>query len=265
MMTARMPVLFVSHGAPTFALEPGLAGPALASIGQHLPRARAIVVISAHWTARSDIRVTAAAQPDTIHDFNGFPAPLYALRYPAPGMPDLAQRIVSLLRDGGWQASADAARGLDHGAWVPLLHLHPQADIPVLQVSLPLSGGPAMAWDLGRALAPLRDEGVLLVGSGSLTHNLYELSYPGSDAAQYVREFTDWVRERVATQDHAAMIDYRRQAPAAQRAHPTEEHFLPLLVAMGAAEAGEPVRIVDGGVDYGVLAMDAYVFGSVAA
>jgi len=263
LQSTRTPVLFMSHGAPTFALEPGLAGPALACIGQHLPRPQAIVIVSAHWTTHGEVRATGAAQPETIHDFYGFPAALYALRYPAVGDPALAQRVVTQLQQTGWQAQVDDARGLDHGAWVPLLHLFPQADIPVVQVSLPMAGGAERAWQLGRALAPLRDAGVLIAGSGTLTHNLHDLRSPGYEVQQYVQAFTDWVRTHVAVLDHDALCHYRQRAPAAQRAHPTEEHFLPLLVAMGATDAQDPVCIVDGGVDAGVLAMDAYVFGHI--
>jgi len=260
-MFIRAPALFMSHGAPMFALEPGLAGPALTGIGQSLRHTQAIIVVSAHWITDVQVYVTGADAPDTIHDFRGFPEALYALRYPAPGHPHLARRIVEQLCQEGWEARVDPRRGLDHGAWVPLVHLRPAADVPVIQVSLPVAGGPDLAWQLGRALAPWRDAGVLIAGSGTLTHNLYDLQGPGDAAAQYVPAFTDWVREHVVTLDHAAVRNYRQQAPAAQRAHPTEEHFLPLLVAMGAADAQEPVYVVDGGVEYGALAMDAYVFG----
>ncbi|PWF24626.1 dioxygenase [Corticimicrobacter populi] len=260
-MSNRMPVLFVSHGAPTFALEPGLAGPELTRLGQQLPEPRAIVVISAHWMTRGTVGVTTSAQPATIHDFGGFPAPLYALQYPAAGAPEIAARTLELLQQAGWPTTPDASRGLDHGAWVPLMHLYPDARIPVVQVSLPYPCDADTALRLGKSLAPLRDEGVLLIGSGSLTHNLYEIRHPGSDASEYVREFTDWTRRQVDAHDISALLGYRRLAPAAERAHPTEEHFLPLLVAAGATGDEEPTTIIDGGVDYGVLAMDTYVLG----
>lgn len=263
-MGHRMPVLFVSHGAPTFALEPGVAGPELTRLGRHLARPAAVLIVSAHWMSRAGVRVTVAEHPETIHDFRGFPSALYALRYPAPGAPLLAAQLVRQLRAQGWDADEDPVRGLDHGAWVPLMHLLPDADIPVIQVSLPDPCDTQRAWELGRALAPLRDQGVLIVGSGSLTHNLYEIQASGSDAQRYVQEFTGWVRSHVAALDHVAVKDYRRQAPAAARAHPTEEHFLPLLVAMGASCDDDPVGLVDGGVDYGVLSMDTYVFGELA-
>lgn len=260
-MSKRMPVLFVSHGAPTFALAPGLAGPELTRLGQVLPAPKAIVIVSAHWMTQGVVGVTAGTNPGTIHDFTGFPAPLYELEYPAPGAPALAARTIELLTQAGWPAAAESRRGLDHGAWVPLLHLYPDAGIPVVQVALPYPCDAVMALRLGQALAPLRDEGVLLVGSGSLTHNLYEIRHPGSDAANYVREFTDWTRRQVAAHDVDALLDYRRLAPAAERAHPSEEHFLPLLVAAGAANDDDEVTIIDGGVEYGVLAMDTYVLG----
>jgi len=262
-MLPRSPVLFVSHGAPTFALEPGLAGAALAAIGQNLRHVQAIAIVSPHWTTATDVIVTGAEQPATLHDFYGFPQALYALTYPAPGYPQLAKRMVEHLRADGWQAQVDPARGLDHGAWVPLRHLFPQANIPVVQISLPMAGGTELAWNLGRALAGWRDAGVLIVGSGTLTHNLRDMQVPGHAAAQYVQAFTDWVRAHVAALDSEALRHYRARAPGAARAHPSEEHFLPLLVAVGATDARDPVCIVDGGVDYSALAMDAYVFGKV--
>jgi len=262
-MPSKVPVMFMSHGAPTFALEPGLAGPTLTGIGRHLRQVQAVVIVSAHWTTGTQVLITGADWPETIHDFHGFPAALYALRYPAPGNPSLARNIAAQLVKRGWQAQVDDARGLDHGAWVPLLHLFPQADIPVVQVSLPVAGGADLAWELGRALAPWREAGVLIAGSGTLTHNLADLRNPDGAVRQYVQAFTDWVRAHVAALDHDALRRYRAQAPAAQRAHPTEEHFLPLLVAIGAADADEPVCIVDGGVEHGALAMDAYVFGAI--
>jgi len=262
---SRSPVLFVSHGAPTFALEPGLAGAALATIGQNLRHVQAIVIVSPHWTTATEVIVTGTQQPATVHDFHGFPPALYALSYPAPGYPQLAKRIVEHLRADGWQAQVDTARGLDHGAWVPLLHLFPQANIPVVQVSLPVAGGTELAWNLGRALAFWRDAGVLIVGSGTLTHNLRDLQAPGNTGAQYVHAFTDWVRAHVAALDSDALRHYRTRAPGAARAHPSEEHFLPLLLALGASDASDSVCIIDGGVDYGALAMDAYLFGTLCA
>ncbi len=256
----RMPSLFISHGAPTFAIEPGRAGAQLAALGRRLERPRAIVVVSPHWITRG-VKVTGALRPQTLHDFGGFDPKLYDITYPAPGDPALAQRIASLLSQAGWPAAVDAERGLDHGAWVPLLHLFPQADVPVLQVSMPVDLDERSAYALGRALAPLAAEGVLVVGSGSLTHNLYEFRVGATAEAAYAREFTQWIRDAVRAGDLARLGDALAQAPHAKRAHPTAEHFLPLAVALGAAAEVVPVTVLDGGIVHGVLAMESYVFG----
>lgn len=261
-MTSRMPTLFVSHGAPTFAIEPHQAGPLLGQLGRELPRPRAVLVLSPHWIT-PDVRVATTAQPATIHDFGGFPAELYRIQYPAPGAPEVAQRALELLRAAGWPASADAQHGLDHGAWVPVRHLFPDAGVPVLQVSMPRDLDAGGAVRLGRALAPLADEGVLLVGSGSITHNLYEFRQDiGAAGAAYAGEFVDWARDAVRRHDEAALVHYLDVAPHAERAHPTPDHYLPLPFAFGAAAADAPVRVIDGGMTYGVLAMDAYLFGA---
>lgn len=263
-MSTTLPALFVSHGAPTFAIDPGVAGPKLADLGRGLPRPKAVLMVSPHWMTRGGVAVSAAAQPETIHDFGGFPQALYELQYPAPGAPALAAQVVERLRQAGIVAGLDAQRGLDHGAWVPLMYLLPDAQVPVIQVSLPYPCDAAGALRLGQALAPLREEGVLIVGSGSLTHNLYEFRrHHGGDEA-YVRAFAGWVRDALRQGDAQALLDYRRLAPDAERAHPTEEHFLPLLVALGARLDGDAVSVIDGGIAHGVLSMDAYVFGQAA-
>lgn len=260
-MTTRMPALFISHGAPTFAIEPGRAGPLLNQLGQELPKPRAVVVLSPHWMTRG-VKVGFAAQPETVHDFGGFPAALYQIQYPAPGSPDVAARALALLNEGGWNASPDAARGLDHGAWVPVRHLYPDADVPVLQVSMPHDLDAAGAVRLGRTLAPLADEGVLLLGSGSITHNLYEFGSHLSQAdAAYAGEFVQWARDAVNRGDENALVNYIDVAPHARRAHPSPDHYLPLPFAFGAAGGQHPaVRVVDGGMTYGVIGMEGYVF-----
>lgn len=260
---SRLPSLFISHGAPTFALEPGLSGPRLTELGQALPRPQAVLVVSPHWMTPTP-QVSTALRPETIHDFGGFDPALYQLSYPAPGHAALAQRAVECLRQAGWSAQADAHRGLDHGAWVPLMHLFPQADVPVFQVSLPARLNAERAWGLGQALAPLAAEGVLIVGSGSLTHNLYEFRGGQRPAEPYVKAFAAWVREAVELGDGPRLRRTLDDAPQAQRAHPTPEHFWPLLVAAGASDTGAgplPAAVVEGGVVYGMLAMDAYAFG----
>ena len=255
----RAPSLFVSHGSPMFALEPGRLGPTLQQVGAGLSDLAAIVVVSPHWQTHG-VRVTGAAALDTIHDFGGFPPPLYALQYPARGAPELATDVVALLADAGFDAALDPARGLDHGAWVPLRYLKPAADVPVLQVSLPRDFDAAGALRLGRALAPLRERGVLVVGSGSLTHNLHEFRQHVADP-EYAQAFADWIADAVQRGDVDALVGYRDRAPQAARAHPTEEHYLPLLVALGASAPDESRRLLVGGMTYGTLSMDSFGFG----
>lgn len=257
------PSLFLSHGSPMFAVEPGLLGPNLAALGRSLDTITAIVVVSPHWQTRG-VRVTATAAPDTIHDFGGFPAVLYQLQYPAPGAPAFAEVALRLLTEAGFEARLDPQRGLDHGAWVPLRHLLPDANVPVFQVSMPHDLDAAGALRLGQALAPLRDRGVLVIGSGSLTHNLYEFRRHIRDP-EYAQAFADWVNDTVVARDLEVLVDYRRRAPHAERAHPTEEHFLPLLVAAGASRSDDRTRRIDGGMTYGVLSMDSFGFGLPAA
>ncbi len=259
-MNQPFPLLFVSHGAPLFAIEPGLAGKNLAELGRELPKADAIVILSPHWMTRGGVRVTGSAKPDTIHDFGGFPEALYQIRYPAPGAPALAQQIVDLLSDAGWTSQLDAERGLDHGAWVPLLYLAPDADIPVVQVSMPYPLDTRGAWKLGQALQPLRDMNILIVASGSLTHNLYEFRGATSHGADYVKEFAAWTARTLASKSLDQILDYQQHAPSAERAHPTDEHFLPLFIALGAAGESYDMRVVEGGITHGVLAMDSYLF-----
>jgi 4,5-DOPA dioxygenase extradiol len=254
-----MPTLFVSHGAPTFAIEPGKLGPLLTDVGAHLPRPTAIAVVSPHWMT-STVRVTMTPQPKTIHDFGGFPDALYAIEYPAPGAPEVARRAAELLRADGWPVDEDVQRGLDHGAWVPLTYLYPDASIPVIQISMPLRLDSRTAYMLGRSLSALRNEGVLIVASGSMTHNLYEFRTGDVEEAQYAKEFAGWINDTVVSKDHAKLVQTMQLAPHAQRAHPTIEHFLPLLVAAGAAGESADVTLLEGGVTHGVLSMDSFIF-----
>jgi 4,5-DOPA dioxygenase extradiol len=258
---ARVPALFVSHGAPLFAMEAGSTGPALARWGQTLRKnfasLRGVVVMSPHWMAPTP-RVMTSAQPATWHDFGGFPPALYALQYPAPGSPALAHEVIALLQSAGMAAQGDAERPFDHGAWVPLMHLFAQADLPVVQVALPSQAGPAEVYAMGVALRSLRQSGVLVMGSGSMTHNLREFFGGEREPAPYVLEFSRWIEDTLLRGDLAALLDYRRRAPHAARAHPTDDHFLPLFFALGAA--GDDLRpdYLSREVMYGVLAMDAF-------
>jgi 4,5-DOPA dioxygenase extradiol len=257
------PALFVSHGSPMFALTPGELGPRLHALGRQLPDLRAVLVVSPHWQTTHGVRVQATAQPTTIHDFGGFPDALYTLQYTPPGAPALAAEAARLLAAAGSQVVLDERRGLDHGAWVPLRHLLPAADIPVFQVSMPLELDAPGALRLGAALAPLRDQGVLVVGSGSLTHNLYEFRRHVRDP-EYAGQFAAWIRDAVEARNERALVDYRDLAPHAHRAHPTEEHFLPLLVALGASRPTDAVRLLSGGMTDGVLSMDSFAWGAPA-
>jgi 4,5-DOPA dioxygenase extradiol len=263
-MTAA-PALFISHGAPTFALEPGRLGANLGKLASRMPGLTAVLMVSAHWQTR-ELQVMTTSAPETIHDFGGFAAELYRVQYPAPGAPEVALRAGQLLAGQGFTVGQDSQRGLDHGAWVPLLHLFPDAKLPVFQVSMPYDLTTVDAWRLGRALGPLRDEGVLIVGSGSLTHNLYEVRQNGSHGEPYARDFAEWIRAAVVKNDADRLIRYRREAPHAERAHPTEEHFLPLLVALGASTAADATPdVIEGDMTYGVLSMESYSWGMPAA
>ncbi len=263
-----LPTLFISHGSPMHALQAGRAGAAWAAFGRDLPRPRAVLIASAHWESEWPM-LTTGARPETIHDFGGFPPELYKLRYAATGAPDIAQQAIDLIHAGGMTANGNGCRGLDHGAWVPLLHMYPDADIPVAQVSVQTQLGAAHHLQLGTLLAPLRAEGVLIIGSGHMTHNLREwmqfvnrhgMTPREAAVAPYVDEFRRWVDGALQRDDRAALSRYRELAPAAVRAHPTEEHFLPLLVAFGAAGNAPQVERIDAGVDAEALAMDAYLF-----
>ena len=258
--TDRLPVLFVSHGSPMFALEAGETGPALTRWGQALrqrhPGLRGVVILSPHWMAHG-VEVMAHAQPPTWHDFGGFPPALYRLQYPAPGAPVLAQQVQARLAQAGIAATLNPERPLDHGAWVPLMHLLPQADVPVVQLALPVDADARAVYALGQALQDLRSQGMLLVGSGSMTHNLREFFGGERQAASYVVEFSRWVEQQVQAGAIDALLDWQQQAPHALRAHPTDEHFLPLYFALGAG-AGSTPHYLSREVMYGMLAMDAF-------
>jgi 4,5-DOPA dioxygenase extradiol len=253
--------LFVPHGAPTFALRPGAAGAALMAKAARLPRPRAIVIVSAHWDTAVPT-VGAATRFDTIHDFSGFPPALYALRYPATGCPELARSVAATVEAAGLPVQIDTTRGLDHGAWVPLRMMFPDADVPVIPLSIQSAGGPEQAWRLGCALAALQHD-LVVIGSGNLTHNLRDWQLVARSAAAtpaYVRSFADWVAERLTAGDTSALLEYRRRASGGVPAHPSEEHLLPLFVALGAAGDDAQAERFHAGIDEHVLAMDAWTF-----
>ena len=255
---SRLPSVFVSHGSPMHALQAGPAGETWAALGRRLGRPRAIVIASAHWETDRPL-LTGATRPQTIHDFYNFPEPLYRLRYPAPGAPEVAQQARQLLLQKSFPAGIDPERGLDHGAWSPLLYMYPDADVPVVQLSIQPHLGTAHHLKLGEALKPLQDENILVIGSGHLTHNLRDWARGQGAPAPYAREFQAWVFERINERRLDELASYRSLSPHGVRAHPTDEHFLPLFVALGAAGDGVPERVYDA-IDSDVLAMDAYVF-----
>ena len=257
---SRQPSIFVSHGSPTLPLEHSPAVDFLRGLGTALGRPEAILVASAHWDTDRPA-VSGAKQPETIHDFYGFPPELYRLRYPAPGAPQVAQRAAGLLKSQGLPADIDPGRGLDHGAWTSLYHMYPEADIPVAQISIQSDLGPAHHVRLGEALKPLRDEGVLIMASGGATHNLRELSYQrGNPVPQpWVVEFNEWLADAILSGRREDLVDYRSRAPHAVRNHPTDEHLIPLFVALGAG-IGAAAKRLHSSISSGVISMDAYRF-----
>ena len=253
--------LFLSHGSPMTVLTDTPGHRFLAGLGAAIPRPKAIVMASAHWCTAAPA-LSAPERNDTIHDFYGFPEALYACRYPAPGAPALAARAAEMLGAAGLPAAIDPARGLDHGAWVPLLLAWPEADIPVIQLAIQPRRDPAYHLALGRALAPLAAEDVLLIGSGSFTHNLGRIRREavGAPDAPDVAAFADWMDAALEAGRTEELLAYRTRAPYAAEQHPTDEHLLPLYVALGAAGAGAKGTLLHRSADYGVLRMDAFAF-----
>jgi 4,5-DOPA dioxygenase extradiol len=254
------PSFYISHGSPMLALDAGKTGLAWQALVADLPKPKAILMVSAHWGSLQPA-VGAASQPETIHDFGGFPEALFDLQYPAPGAPWLAEKVAAVLEDAGLPVAIHPSRGLDHGAWVPLRVMYPDADVPVVQLSIQPRQGPEHHYRLGQALAGLQQEGVMIIGSGSLTHNLYEVMGDITEGdprvPAYVPAFQAWMNEKLLANEINALLDYRRQAPDASRAHPTDEHLLPIFVVLGVAQ-GEKVERSHSGITGGVLAMDVY-------
>lgn len=254
-----MPTLFIGHGNPMNAVEDNADSRAWRELARTLPRPRAVLVISAHWRTRG-LAVTAAARPETLHDFHGFPASLAGFDYPAPGAPELAGRIAELLAPE--PVAPDAERGLDHGAWSLLAQLYPAADIPVAQLGLDVGRDPAGHYRLGRRLRPLRDEGVLVLASGNVAHDLRRMDWRHPDLEfDWARRFSDAVREGLRAGNHAALVDYPRLTDEAAWAAPTPEHFLPLLYVAALADAGEAPRFLNDRVAHGSIGMLSVAYG----
>jgi len=268
MRPGRLPTLFVSHGSPMHGLRASPAAPAWAALARDLPRPDAVLIATAHWETELPM-VGTAQRPQTSHDFRRFPAALERIRYPAPGAPAFAQRALALLAEAGLPASANGCRGLDHGTWVPLVHMYPQADVPVFQLSIQAALGASHHLRLGAVLAALAGEGVLIIGSGAMTHNLaewerfvqdHDLQPSLQPPLPYVQAFRAFIEDALRRGDLETLSNYRERAPQARRAHPTDEHFLPLLVAYGAAGVRPEVERIDLGVDAGVISMETYLF-----
>jgi 4,5-DOPA dioxygenase extradiol len=258
----KTPVVFISHGSPMVALENDSYTAALENLGKKIEKPRAVVVVSAHWEEHQPIRVTTTEKPPIIYDFGGFPDELYHLTYACPGHPSLGDEIVQLLRAAGLNAVPDVRRGLDHGAWIPLRRLFPAANVPVVQVTLPVPRTPDEIFKIGQTLAPLRAHGVLLMGSGGVVHNLRLLHF-GNKAAPvdaWAKNFDEWVNERLLNGDTKSLLAYRRSAPRPDLAVPTTEHFDPLFFALGAGE-GEKVTSITDGFHYGNLSMRSFTVG----
>jgi 4,5-DOPA dioxygenase extradiol len=257
-----LPAIFVSHGAPTLPLDACPAREFLKGLGASLPKPRAVLAVSAHWDTETPA-VNTVAVNGTIHDFYGFPEALYGMQYRAPGSPELAGRVIAALTASGLHASADSERGLDHGAWVPLMLMYPQADIPVVQLSVQSGLGPEHHLALGRALAPLREDDVLVMGSGGYVHNLRMMARGDIAApeAPWAHDFAQWVGDALAAGRTAELLDYRRRAPYGAQAHPTEEHFMPLFAALGAGGEKAKATQLHRSTTFGSLRMDAYAFG----
>jgi 4,5-DOPA dioxygenase extradiol len=256
----RAPALFISHGAPPLALDPGSFGAALSSwAALHTPRA--VAIVSAHWVAR-DLRVGGAASPELIFDFSGFPPELYDLTYPAAGAPEIAAAIADLLRDRELAVVIDRERGWDHGVWVPMRIAWPAANVPIVEISLPSSFSPHELIALGAALGELRDSGVMLVGSGGLVHNFAAMNFADRNAPAdpWARELEDWVIERLRERDTESVASYRSIAPGALRAAPTPEHFDPLIVVAGAARADDRFVEIHRGFEYANLSLSVVAF-----
>ncbi len=260
MSDAVLPSLFLSHGAPSLALEPGATGAFWRALAESLPRPQAVLCVSAHWNTTVPL-VSVAEQPETIHDFYGFPETFYRIAYPAPGAPAMAERALGLLRAAGIPGEP-ARYGLDHGAWVPLRNFYPHADVPVAQLSVQPRRDARWHMALGAALAPLRGDGVLVLTSGGATHNLRELDWGDGAPPPWAKEFDEWLAAALAQGKIEDLLDWERKAPYAHRAHPSPEHLLPLFVGLGAAGEGARGERLYQDFTMGGLSMAAFRFAA---
>jgi len=258
-----LPSIFISHGSPDLPLRHSPAREFLKQLGETIEKPKAILVISAHWNTDRPV-VNGSIQPQTVHDFGGFPPELYQLNYPAIGNPQLAERINSLLRAANFTSQIVTNRGLDHGVWNPLILIYPDADIPVTQLSIQPHHDPAYHLRLGQAIAPLREKEVLILASGTATHNLWAMGKYSHDdlPPQWVSEFAEWLNQNVTEGNIDALLDYQQVAPYAQRNHPSPEHLLPLFVAIGAGGERPKAIQIHQSYTYGIFSMAAFAFSN---
>ncbi|KAL5755382.1 hypothetical protein ACOSP7_023602 [Xanthoceras sorbifolium] len=260
-----MDTFYISHGSPTLSIDDSLpARHFLKAWNEKVfgERPNSILVISGHWETHVPT-VNVVDRNDTIHDFYGFPNQMYQLKYPAPGAPELAKRVKELLLGSGFKrVDEDRKRGLDHGAWIPLMLMYPEANIPVCQLSIQLDKDGTHHYNMGKALAPLKEEGVLIIGSGSATHNLRALSGSGNSISQWALEFDTWLKDALIEGRHEDVNHYEEKAPHAKRAHPWPDHFYPLHVAMGAAGENAKAELIHHSWSYGALSYASYRFKS---
>lgn len=262
-MNSIRSVLFVPHGSPMFALQPGAAGAAMSTLAKRLETPRAVIVLSPHWETRAPT-VGTATKLDTLHDFGGFDSRLYEIQYPATGCPEAARMLGEMLAAAGFATETDSERGLDHGAWVPLRQMFPDADLPIVPVSMQPHAGPLYAYRVGQALASLAKQGFLILASGNITHNLHDFQRlrmsEQSHTPDYVCQFADWVHARMVARDADSLLNYRSLQPAGVLAHPRDEHLLPLFTALGAAGEDAQPEAFYRGISDQVIAMDGYLF-----
>jgi 4,5-DOPA dioxygenase extradiol len=253
--------LFISHGSPMMAVENSKTSRFLQQLGQQRPTPKAIVVFSAHLDVADDVVITAGAQPETVHDFYRFPDELYQIHYPAPGEPVLAQQIANTFTNAGIKVNLDPTHGWDHGVWIPLRLMYPQANIPIVQISINSRVGAEKNYQYGQLLAALKHDNILILGSGGISHNLGEIfRQPKTpNGVDMMNQFTKWVEEKLANNDTQSLLNYLQLAPFAKFNHPTQEHFLPLIAVLGASEASVAKKIHQD-VEYELLALDAYSF-----
>lgn len=256
-MTQRAPAMFIGHGSPMFALQPGKAGALLKDFGQYFSEVKAVLIISPHWMTKG-LAVTSGDNLETIHDFSGFPDPLYSVTYNAPGDPGVAAEVQHQLEAAGYQINMDSNRGRDHGAWVPMIHLFPEENLPVIQLSLDRTLDAEGLLKLGQSLKPLRDQGIAIIASGSLTHNLYDIQSEQAPPVAYADRFEKWVRACVKTRDAQQLSKPHQYNQDFKRSHPTDEHYVTLLIAMGSSEASEQLQVLEGGILHGVISMESY-------